>query len=107
MIITNKIVLKERTDESLENELVEKKFDKKVSESGRESYDYLLSIQVRHMTGEKLKELQNKEKDMSLNLEKYKKKDIKKIWEEELEEFLSKYKVWLNENAEIKSTKRK
>ena len=107
MIITNKIVLKERTDESLEKELIEKKFDKKVSESGRESYDYLLSIQVRHMTGDKLKELQNKEKDTSKYLEEYKKKDLKKIWEEELDEFLSKYKVWLNENAEVKSNKKK
>jgi hypothetical protein len=46
------------------------------------------------MTDKKLQELINKEKDDSLFFESYKKKDIKTIWIEELDEFLKHYKIW-------------
>ena len=91
--LDNKISLKNRDEDELEKELETKQYDKKESNE-KLSYDYLLSIQVRTMTDKKLQELINKEKDDSLFFESYKKKDIKTIWIEELDEFLKHYKIW-------------
>jgi hypothetical protein len=62
----------------------------------KEDYSYLLNIQVRSMTGQKLKELQEKEKKMTKDLEDYRKKTIKQIWTEELVELEEKYDVWVD-----------
>ncbi len=97
-ILNNDISLKDRDDDELEEELEEKKYDMKISENGKESYDYLLSIQVRHMTGQRLKDLQEKEKQVNLELNNYKKLSPTDIWLNELDELLKKYKSWMKDN---------
>jgi len=97
-ILNNDISLKDRDDDELEEELEEKKYDMKISENGKESYDYLLSIQVRHMTGQRLKDLQEKEKQVNQELNNYKKLSPTDIWLNELDELLKKYKSWMKDN---------
>ena len=94
-ILDNSISLKNRDEDELENELATKKYDKKIS-NDKESYDYLLSIQVRTMTDKKLKELIEKEIQDISYLSNYKNKKIKDIWLEEIDEFIKHYKVWLS-----------
>ncbi len=94
-ILDNSISLKNRDEDELEKELYTKKYDKKLS-NDKESYDYLLSIQVRTMTDKKLKELIEKEENDVKYLSEYKNKNIKDIWIEELDDFLKQYKVWLS-----------
>jgi len=101
-VVNNTISLKNRTDEDLHKELIQKKYDaiyddENIDESEKkEDYSYLLNIQVRSMTGQRLKELQEKEKKMSTELEEYRKKTIKQIWTEELTELEEKYNVWVD-----------
>ena len=59
------------------------------------------------MTGQKLKELQEKCKDMIQSLENYRKRTIKEIWIEELDELMAKYKSWCKENDIDKIRKKK
>jgi len=94
-VLNNKITLKDKSQETLEEELLKRKFDKV-----DDSYEYLLSIQVRHMTGQKLTEIKEKEKKLNKDYEEYKKKTIETIWNEELDELLEKYKKWDNENKQ-------
>ena len=96
-IINNEISLKDRDDDELENELEEKNYNKKGTETGKQSYDYLLSIQVRHMTGQRLKELENKERQVVEELNNYKKLTATDIWIKELDELLKKYKLWMKD----------
>jgi DNA topoisomerase-2 len=88
-VLNNKIILKDKSTEELEEELIKRKFDKI-----DDSYEYLLSIQIRHMTAEKMNELKEKEKKLTKIYTEYKNKKIEKIWEEELDELLEKYVKW-------------
>jgi DNA topoisomerase-2 len=94
-VLNNKITLKDKSTETLEEELLKRKFDKI-----DDSYEYLLSIQVRHMTGQKLTEIKEKEKKLNKEYEEYKKKTIETIWKEELDELLEKYAKWEKENKQ-------
>ena len=97
-VLNNKITLKDKSMQSLEEELLKRKFDKI-----DDSYEYLLSIQVRHMTGEKLAEIKEKEKKLNKAYDEYKKKKIETIWIEELDELLEKYVKWEKENTVSKT----
>ena len=99
-IINSTITLKNRDEESLYQELQTKKYDLKV-EDEKESYNYLLSIQVKSMTAQRVKELQQKEKESKKYLEEYKAKEVKDLWREELEELLKKYKDWDGEQETL------
>jgi DNA topoisomerase-2 len=94
-VLNNNITLKDKSSDSLEEELLKRKFDKI-----DDSYEYLLSIQVRHMTGEKLSEIKEKEKRLNKEYEEYKKKKIENIWSEELDELTEKYGKWDIENKQ-------
>jgi DNA topoisomerase-2 len=97
-VLNNKITLKDKSMQSLEEELLKRKFDKI-----DDSYEYLLSIQVRHMTGEKLAEIKEKEKKLNKAYDEYKKKKIETIWIEELDELLERYVKWEKENTVSKT----
>jgi DNA topoisomerase-2 len=90
-IVNNTISLKERDDESLNKELTTKKYDMKEG-----SFDYLLNIQVRSMTSKRIKELRDKETDLSHQLNRYRIKTIKDIWTGELQELIEEYNKWLS-----------
>jgi len=60
-------------------------------------YDYLLRMQVRTFTADKIKQLNNDIMSLKEKLDKLKSKSEKDIWLEELEQFENAYKRWLQE----------
>lgn len=88
-VIAKTILLNKLSDEELDRILTEKQYYKH-----KDSYDYLLSMQMRTMTLEKLtaleKELENKQNE----LEKLKQTPIEEIWIEELEKLKDLIKDW-------------
>lgn len=101
-IVNNTISLKERDDDSLNKELINKKYDMKEG-----SFDYLLNIQVRSMTSKRVKELKDKETDLKHQLNRYRIKTIKDIWTEELKELVAEYNKWISfENGRKVSSKK-
>lgn len=101
-IINNTISLKERDDESLNNELTTKKYALKEG-----SYDYLLNIQVRSMTSKRIKELTDKETDVKHQLDRYRIKSIKDIWRGEMDDLVKDYNKWLEFENGRKVSKKK
>ncbi len=89
-IITNTISLKDRDDNDLEQELKKKKYDLKDG-----SFDYLLNIQVRSMTSKRVSDLEDKEKQQQLELDEYRKKSVKTMWREEINELQKEHNKWL------------
>jgi DNA topoisomerase-2 len=80
-IITRKLDLLTNEDDDVKKYLEKNKFD-----LVDESYDYLLSIQVRGMTKTKLENLREQLSDSIKALEKYKKLTEEQIWLSELKE---------------------
>jgi DNA topoisomerase-2 len=64
---------------------------------GEGGYDYLLRMQVRTFTADKIKQLNNDIMSLKEKLDNLKSKSEKKIWLEELEQFQNAYKKWLQE----------
>ena len=69
------------------------------------NYNYLLNINIRSMTKNKIKELENEMNEMKNNLENYKKLTIKQIWTQELDELIKKYNEW--DNTQINTLENK
>ena len=98
----------------LEKELEEKGYDKHIEEDDEETeekqkggYDYLLRLQVRSMTQEKIDKLQ---KDIDSNIEEksnLEETSEKDLWINNLEEFLGEYKKWLKVITKEKARKSK
>lgn len=88
-VTTDKITLKDKSTESLEEELKKKAFDRL-----EDSYDYLLNIPVRGLTGQKLKELKEKEVKSVKEISDLASKKIQTMWNEELDELLVQYNKW-------------
>jgi len=106
-VVNSTISLKNRTDDDLHSELVQKKYDPLLSEDDNSELDfsYLLNIQVRSMTGQRLKELQDKEKKMQKELDEYRKKSEKDLWIGELDELSTEYDKWvITQVQEVKVT---
>jgi DNA topoisomerase-2 len=64
---------------------------------GEGGYDYLLRMQVRTFTADKIKQLNNDIASLKEKLDNLKSKSEKKIWLEELNQFENAYKKWLQE----------
>jgi DNA topoisomerase-2 len=64
---------------------------------GEGGYDYLLRMQVRTFTADKIKQLNNDIMSLKEKLDKLKSKSEKDIWLEELEQFENGYEKWLQE----------
>jgi DNA topoisomerase-2 len=64
---------------------------------GEGGYDYLLRMQVRTFTADKIKQLNNDIISLKEKLEGLRAKSEKKIWLSELEQFENAYKKWLQE----------
>jgi DNA topoisomerase-2 len=64
---------------------------------GEGGYDYLLRMQVRTFTADKIKELNNDIMSLKEKLEGLRAKSEKDIWIEELDQFENAYKRWLSE----------
>lgn len=79
-----------KSSDELESELNEKKFDKI-----NDSFDYLLSIQVRGFTQEKVEKLFEEYNNIKELLETTKNTSEKDMWISELDEFETAYKKWI------------
>jgi DNA topoisomerase-2 len=64
---------------------------------GEGGYDYLLRMQVRTFTADKIKQLNNDIASLKEKLEGLRAKSEKDIWIEELDQFENAYKRWLQE----------
>ena len=84
-VVNKKLDLLNTTDDDLENYLVVNKFYK-----NNDSFDYLVSIQVRSMTKTKLETLRKEHSDATIQLEKYRKLSEKDLWCSELKELEAK-----------------
>lgn len=99
-ILNNTIDLKNNEDCTLIHLLENKKYYKHEN-----NYNYLLNINIRSMTKNKIKELENELNEKKNNLENYKKLTIKQIWTQELDELLKKYNEW--DNTQINTLENK
>ena len=64
---------------------------------GEGGYDYLLRMQVRTFTADKIKQLNNDIMSLKEKLEGLRAKSEKNIWIEELDQFSNSYQRWLQE----------
>ena len=102
-------------EQDLVKELEERGYDKDHKKtSGDEDdedtgngYDYLLRMQVRTFTTEKIRKLQNDIKSTKLKLDKLKKTKESQMWLNDLEELEAKYTEWLAEISKRKTDVRK
>ena len=89
MVLNDKIVLKGKDEEQLTSELTSHKFD-----TFEGSFDYLLTVQVRHMTSKRLGELQKQYTDTLATSKALTNTKIQEIWCKELDELLVAYGKW-------------
>lgn len=86
------------------------KFDKlTVNDKKEPSYDYLLSMQMRSMTQKKLNELSQLISKLKTDLAEIRKMDIKDMWREDLDKFISEVNKFYKEMEyiEVKNYKKK
>lgn len=96
-VVNKKLVLNDKDDDALNNELEKRGYDKKVTDE-KSSYEYLLSMQMRSMTKSKVETLEKEISDLEVKLINYRNTSIYDIWRNELKEVESKYKEWLKKN---------
>lgn len=89
MVLADKIVLKDKTEEVIVAELEKHKFDK------LPEYEYLLNLSVRQLTKKNLEELKGKySKTLAVSKE-IAETPIKTLWTRELDELIQGYDKWL------------
>eukprot|EP00477_Mikrocytos_mackini_P000725 GAHX01000776.1.p1 GENE.GAHX01000776.1~~GAHX01000776.1.p1 ORF type:complete len:1373 (+),score=302.50 GAHX01000776.1:42-4160(+) len=86
MVVENRLVLSNKKKAIIVAELEGHNFDKI-----EDTYDYLLNLKLLSLTKEKVDELLNLKVRKNHELEEYRKKSIKDIWLEEIEEFEKEY----------------
>jgi DNA topoisomerase-2 len=90
-IINKTLIINNKPKKDIESELEKKKYPKMnisnyQSNEDDKSYDYLLGMNLYSLTLEKVKELENQEKEKQTTYDTLKKKTAEDIWKEELEE---------------------
>jgi len=89
-ITEGKLVIKDKEDDELEEELKKKKYATK-----DDKYDYLTTIQMRQITKTKIKELQTQIDKLTKDIDTYRKLTPLDIWKNELSELSSKYQDYI------------
>lgn len=68
----------------------------------KKSYKYLTDMSIMSLTDDKIAELEDKIKECKMIYDDYFNTPIKKIWENDLDEFLLAYDIWFEQwNAKI------
>ena len=83
IMVNSKIIELNRPKKDIIKELEETCFLKV-----EDSFDYLLNMKLYNLTDEKVQEIENKLKELEIELSKYTNKDIREIWIEEINELL-------------------
>lgn len=89
-VINGDLRIHKRDEEKVIADLVERKYDKK-----NESYEYLLSMQIRSFTQQKLENLMKNIEKIKKELEETINTSEKDMWIKELDEFDAEYDKWL------------
>jgi DNA topoisomerase-2 len=87
-VLDGNIVLRGKDEDQLSSELKEKKFIEV-----EDSYDYLLTIQVKSMTSKRIESLEKEIQGLESELEMYLKSTPADLWKKELDELLSAWKA--------------
>ena len=90
LVLNDTIKLKDKSEEQLVEQLTSSKFDPHPTNH----YDYLLNIQIRHMTSKYLKDTQVKYANIVQEHKTLEATPIKSIWEKELNELVECYQKW-------------
>jgi DNA topoisomerase II len=94
--IDKKINIMNVEEEDLIKELEKKGYDKECkNEEGDGGYNYLLSLQARSFTKNKVKQLKNDLENIKIKLDKTIKTNEKQMWLNDLEQFEIEYEKWL------------
>jgi len=105
-ILSKKIIIEKQKKDVIIARLVELKFPKlarKINDDESEkSYQYLIDMPLWSLTYEKVEELKQELEDIQTILDEYKEKTIESIWNEELDEFVKYYNVYVKELEEIR-----
>ena len=102
-VINDEIIIVKRKQETIINELREKKFD----EDTNGGYNYLLSMQLKILTEEKIEELQNEIKTLQAKLDLIIATSEQNMWLQELDDLEKHYEVWLKDiNNRVTKTKK-
>ena len=100
-VINKEIKLNNKTKEYIEEKLEDQEFPKlSKSVDGEKNYNYLLGMNLWSLSYEKVEELKNMEKEKQTEYDLLKEKDVKDIWNDELEELLEKYEMWYQQKKE-------
>jgi DNA topoisomerase-2 len=83
-VVDGKLSIKDQEDDALIELLGERDYDMKEGK-----YEYLVSIQMRHITKTKIDELEKQIEKLQEKITEYNKKSEKKIWLDELRELES------------------
>ncbi len=96
-VISNQLDIMNVDESIIVKELEERKYDKELTSEEDEvgSYDYLLKLQVRTFTKNKIISLNNEISSLKNRLNKLIKTSESEMWLNELDEFLQEYNKWL------------
>lgn len=108
-VISNQLDIMNVDENIIVKQLEEKKYDKELSSEEDEigSYDYLLKLQVRTFTKNKIISLNNELNSLQNKLNILLKTSESQMWLNELDEFLQEYSKWLANSEKIKKNKSK
>ena len=102
-VINDEIIIVKRKQEVIINELREKKFD----EDNQGGYNYLLSMQLKTLTEEKIEDLQNEIKTLQTKLDLIIATSEQNMWLHELDDLEKHYETWLKDiNNRVTTTKK-
>lgn len=97
-VVDKTIIIMNEKESDIIKVLKEREYDEDPKKNeGEGGYDYLLRMQVRTFTADKIKQLNNDIASLKEKLDGLRAKSEKDIWIEELEKFENAYKRWLSE----------
>jgi DNA topoisomerase-2 len=97
-VVSKTISIMNENESDIISVLKERNYDEDPKKNeGEGGYDYLLRMQVRTFTADKIKQLNNDIASLKEKLEGLRAKSEKKIWLEEINQFENAYKRWLQE----------
>ena len=106
-VVDKKLNIMNIDEELIVKELEKRGYDKQNKQNNdvEGGYNYLLTMQVRTFTANKIKQLKNDLESSKKKLEYTKKKTEKQMWLNELKEFENEYHKWLKSMSQLKVEK--
>jgi DNA topoisomerase-2 len=95
MVLEGAVELRGMSEDDLYTFFKSKKMYENGDSASKSEYDYLLTIQVRHMTKDRVKELQKTLENLLREEETLQKTPVADIWCNELDAFIQVYSKWL------------